>query len=353
MAANDPAKDRPKVTDCSIYREGDPFPSLNKDIFCLITTAKEFIVFLDEDLVVHFWMTDDYDKDEKLPDDYGNVIIQESKLEAISAGLLRPNQMKVFRTLLGESIARLLDEKETANSRAILAQAESYLKTRSGESGRMYYVSTSFILTGIILLFMLLLWIYRDLVQKLFGSVDSIDIIVGAGMGSLGAFMSILQRSDKLTVDSSASWYVYAVEATVRALAGGLGGLLVALAVKSNFILSQVFKNPDRPLLTLMLFCIVAGSSERIVPNLVQQIEGVIGGKKDGETPDGANGKPPDGKPQSPNLTSPPQSPSSASPPQGPSLTSPPQGPNLTSPPQGPGPTSPPQGPSLTGPPRA
>ncbi|HKV38664.1 MAG TPA: hypothetical protein VJX67_05590, partial [Blastocatellia bacterium] len=177
------------------------------------------------------------------------------------------------------SIARLLDERATSNALAILAQAAEYLKARSDELGRIYYLATSFAETIAVLLTVLLLWVIRAPIASLFGSPDAIDIMVGAGMGSLGAFVSILQRSNKLNINSSAGWPVYVVEATVRALTGAVGGVLVAIAIRSHFILNQI-NGSDRPLLILMLFCVAAGSSERIVPNLMHQVQGVLGKAK-------------------------------------------------------------------------
>ncbi|HKV38347.1 MAG TPA: hypothetical protein VJX67_03975, partial [Blastocatellia bacterium] len=86
-------------------REGDTFQPLNKEVEVLIVTKDEFIVFLDPKLAVHYWYGGTYPYD-KLPADFGKVLIEESKLEAISDELLRKRQKRVFRTLLGESIAR-------------------------------------------------------------------------------------------------------------------------------------------------------------------------------------------------------------------------------------------------------
>src|SRR5262245_3489682 len=103
------------VEDCSVFHEGQVFPPLNKVIHILIITEPSYIVFLDPDLSVHQWLTSEYPSDEP-PADHGKVTIQESRLEAISDGILTPRQERIFRTMLGEAFARLLEEKNVTNA---------------------------------------------------------------------------------------------------------------------------------------------------------------------------------------------------------------------------------------------
>jgi hypothetical protein len=266
--------------DYSSYREGVEFEPLKKNIKILIVAKYDFIVFLDDDLCVHYWYSGRYEY-KKLPKDSGKVLITESRLEAVSHELLLRRQKRVFRTMLGESLARLFDEMETANALAILSEAKDYLTTRSSELGRVYYLLASLGCTVLVLAIVLYLWGHRAWMLEFFGTADAVDVIVGIGMGTLGAFFSFLQRSSTLSITSSAGRNVYIVEAAMRAMAGGLGGFLVALAIKTGLLLAQVGRS-DRPLLLLMLFCLVAGSSERAVPVLMKRFETAIDeGKKE------------------------------------------------------------------------
>jgi hypothetical protein len=53
------------------------------------------------------------------------------------------------------------------------------------------------------------------------------------------------------------------------------GGVLLALAVKSNLVLGTVNAS-DKSLVLLLAIAVVAGASERVVPDLIKKVEGTI-----------------------------------------------------------------------------
>ena len=55
----------------------------------------------------------------------------------------------------------------------------------------------------------------------------------------------------------------------------------MTLAIKSNFILGFINK-VERPLLALLLVCLIAGVSERFVPSVIKKIEGFLAGQDAG-----------------------------------------------------------------------
>lgn len=78
----------------------------------------------------------------------------------------------------------------------------------------------------------------------------------------------------------SAGKQVHCLEAVARVIVGMLGALLVALAVKADMLLGMINSSKE-PFALLLTVCFVAGASERIVPSLIKQVEGMIEKKGD------------------------------------------------------------------------
>ena len=110
-------------------------------------------------------------------------------------------------------------------------------------------------------------------------------------MGSLGALISVLLRSDRLQVDPSAGPSVHYFEGAMRVLIGALAGMFFVMAVKSNLLLGTI--NQSQGVLAILLvLSIVAGASEQLLPNLINQFSAVLAaGIKKVEIVDGKEGQ--------------------------------------------------------------
>lgn len=288
------------IDDLSGFKEGDIFSPLKKRIHILILSEADYFVFLDEDLYVHWYYTANY-VEAGFADDYGDIVSREANLEATSSLLLKKQkprrerqgrrietkgtQLEVFRRLLGESIARLLDDRWTKdgkkpnNARAMLDKAELFLRERSRERARIWYLSSTLVTAMLMLAGALVLWVNRTRVLTFLGVEASfIEVMLGAAMGSLGALLSVLRRSDDLKIDVSAGARVHYFEGAMRVLFGAMAGLLFALAIKSNILLGAINRS-ERATTILLVIAIVAGVSERLLPSLITQLEGTLVGQ--------------------------------------------------------------------------
>jgi hypothetical protein len=281
------------IEDYSVFKEGDIFPPLNKKIHILILSEHDYIVFLDKDLYVHWYYNSNYVEDE-FAEDYGAIVSREANLEATSALLLKKQepqlekqgtQLEVFRRLLGESIARLLDDrwskekKKPNNARMMLDKAELFLRERSRERARIWYLSATLGAAMLMLIGVLVLWINRQKVLTLLSVEESfIEVMLGVAMGSLGALISVLLRSDDLKIDVSAGARVHYFEGAMRVLVGATAGLVFALSIKSNILLGAI-NNSERATTILLVISIIAGVSERLLPSLIKQLEGTLVGQ--------------------------------------------------------------------------
>jgi hypothetical protein len=266
------------VEDYRVYKEGMIFPKLNKKIHILTVVEKDYIVFLDDDLHVHYYNSDDYPE---LPEGNGDVFARQADLEATSGLLLKNTQLETHRRLLGEAIARLYGDETVVYADQMLDRAADFLRARSGERARMWYLSATLVATCVVLLLGLGFWINKDAVLKLLAfDYGAAEVFLGAAMGSLGALISVLLRSNKLELDASAGARVHYFEGIMRVLVGALAGLLFVLAVKANILLGAIARS-DKALTILLVISIAAGASEQLLPNLIDQISLIlIGGTK-------------------------------------------------------------------------
>jgi hypothetical protein len=90
--------------------------------------------------------------------------------------------------------------------------------------------------------------------------------------GSCGALLSVIARTGQLKFDSSAGELLHYLEGVSRIWAGALSGILIALAVKSEFILAPLMRGGHTFTVT-MLAAFVAGAGERLVTSIISKFE--------------------------------------------------------------------------------
>jgi len=260
-----------EIEDYTVFNEGDVFPKLNKKIGILFIKDKDFIVFLDDSKDLHWYYSESYGE---FPPDYGEVVAREERLQATSHLVLSEFQCQIMRPYLGESIARLMDDRNSENARKILDQAESYLEERCRERAKIWYLTGSAVTALLILLLFVGLWLLKPWMIPKFGLSEAVfEIFLGIALGPLGAILSVLIRQERITLNTYAGVHIHLFEGAIRAVLGAIGALLTALAVKANLLLGAINK-AEGSLLMLCVVCLIAGASERLVPSLIQQFEG-------------------------------------------------------------------------------
>ena len=170
--------------------------------------------------------------------------------------------------MLGEAVARLLDVKDVKQAKRVLTYARSYIAARNAENVRLWYLSASGIATLVAGATIWVIWLARE---PLHVEPKGIAYALGIGGGALGAFLSILLRSESVPKDISAGKKLYYAEAIAKVLAGMIGALLVALGIETKLFFGNVIGDPQLALIAM--FGIVAGMSERLVPSLVTKVE--------------------------------------------------------------------------------
>jgi hypothetical protein len=257
---NLPGGPQPEIDDFTIYSDGDSLD--RKTIASVIFKSDNFIVFVDKERNLA-WLTNSTYGD--YADDFGAVMHRVDLLLSTPTGLLTANNQVAFKRLIGGAIARLLDDKESDNANSILDKAEGYLKTRTTESARIWFLCSTLLISVVAVLFGAVLMTFRDAVQRRVG-ITTFEIALATLMGSIGAFISLGWRVTDLNVDPMAGPGVHYFEGAVRAIAGMAGAFFVTLCVKANIVLG-LMNATDKTLPFLLVLGCIAGASERLVPN--------------------------------------------------------------------------------------
>ena len=248
-------------------KEGDTEPTLGKVIDCLIVKTRTYIVYLDEERFVQ-WSTNEH---ARWCEGHGEILTRVSQLEAFPVDHLKPSHVFAFRRMIGESVGRVLDSADATEAKAALDLAESFVKARSDEVARKWYLTASLAGGGALAVLIVVWWMSRGWLSTSIGP-GAFQVALGAMLGGIGAMLSVLTRSNRLTLDSAAGAALHYFEGGSRIATGAVGGLLVGLAVKANLILGFVSDSPHS-LAVLSTICLAAGASERMVPGFIDKIE--------------------------------------------------------------------------------
>lgn len=96
-------------------------------------------------------------------------------------------------------------------------------------------------------------------------------VFVCAG-GSIGAFLSIAIGVNKIICEKDVNEWLYIIYGLERIVIGILASVIVYFSIKANLIFG--FTNSlDNPLIGYIMFSIVGGFSETLVPNLLVKLE--------------------------------------------------------------------------------
>lgn len=245
-------------------KEGDLDPTLGNRIKWLISSDDNFIVSIGEEgeagdgLYVEWNMNDC----SLLEPGTGHSLNRVGQLEAVNIQYLSRIQITSYKRMIAEGVARLFENNiEAANS--ALDLAETWIIARNTEIARGWYLMGSGLaaLVSVVLVIILGYW------NQSFNPLSYYTLIVGTAFGGLGAWLSVIQRSRTAGLDVAAGKILHYLEGAFRIMAGSLGALLVAIGIRAGFL-----PQANR-LAALMVICMVAGVSERLVPSFIEQVE--------------------------------------------------------------------------------
>jgi hypothetical protein len=244
--------------------EGEVDPFLNKKVKVLIVTHELYNVYLDELFGVQWYGRVSDDKE------IGSALNKVSKLESNSHFITDSEILRPIRQQIAEGLVRAFEGHKELSAE-MFKQIEKEISLRNIEISWRWYFLGAAIPTAFLFALLVVLWVYRGFYKFQFGGV-AFTVALGALVGSLGAFLSISSRSTKFTLDARAGLIIHVTEGLARIITGLLGGAFVVLVSKGGIAFSGL-KASGNSLAALLSFCLIAGASERLIPNLVKKHE--------------------------------------------------------------------------------
>jgi hypothetical protein len=235
----------------------------------LIHADEHFIVFIDRDQDIDWETSPEYDAKGHQDEYKHNAILNDAAvLEATPCDGVRADMKLQFKRLVGEAIVRSLDH-DYVSAEKMLTAARKYISSRSQETSRLWYLSASATVTALFVLLGCVLWFWRaDLIRIL--GFNVFWLAMAAVAGSLGALLSVVGRAGNLKFDCSAGRTLHYLEAASRIGAGALSGVIVALAVHTDVILSPLSRGGKMTAI-MILAAVASGAAERLATSIISK----------------------------------------------------------------------------------
>jgi hypothetical protein len=188
------------------------------------------------------------------------------RLKTIINIFLTGKQKELALRQLGTALSSAFHNTDNNSAMEKFKSIETFTYSRATLSAKIHHFAATLILILIVV----------GISMYYYHSVNDAEIkhfIIGSIAGVIGSFISITQRSDKIVVDFSAPVSIFLIQSFSKLILGLFFGIITILLIKSNIIalLSEVNSY------SMAILCVVAGFSERFVPDLLEKISNKSG----------------------------------------------------------------------------
>jgi len=245
------------------------------DQHVLIRRTADYCVAITSKVRLDWGTTDAFDAAEKAASDearksHAGLLADVAFAEASLCDELSETVKIHYKTLLGEAIVlTFLGQYEAATR--MLAGARAYIQARNEETSRRWYLASTASATLLAMVVVLLMWVFRVQVTPVLDSTPFWLILFGL-CGSLGAMLSVIQRSGKLDFDACAGKVLHWFEGVSRIVAGSICALIVTIAFRADIVFGALVKAEHMNMLCL-LAAIAAGTSERFAGSIISKFD--------------------------------------------------------------------------------
>ena len=167
--------------------------------------------------------------------------------------------------ILSHAITGFTAEANTQFDRLIEEIETEY---RNQYKNRIKYLLTTMIIITVGIIFSIITYSY-----KLFNDLPLIrHFIFISTAASIGGFISITRRLKDTVFEKGVSQYLYIFYAFERMLIAVVAGIIIYFAIQCNLIFG-IIKEISKPIFGYLVFAVVAGFSETLLPNLLIKLE--------------------------------------------------------------------------------
>jgi len=191
----------------------------------------------------------------------GAVSEFDSIMTAIAVSVPKAHRKETYHHL-GKALFAAFHTPEGTRPGSEFRKVRLFVRKKAKERARLSYVLAS--LAAATVLALVVVPIYFRIPAS-----NLALVILGGCFGSVGATISVLQRNPSLELDPWMSTRYHALQGVTRIVLGFIFGGILVIASKANFVLGVIRNNPY----PLLILCIVAGFSERLIPELLSKFE--------------------------------------------------------------------------------
>ena len=235
-----------------------------------------FLVYLDNDFQVRWDRTKDvfgngsYNAN---PKDVERILARAQTTGAIPVPFLTEQQIETKSRFVGEAVALALSgDVQAANQ--TLKDARDFIRAKAVEKARIWTVEGS--LVSFVVLLATFLFVVVNLNAPTESGLNVRELSIAAIFGLIGSQFSLLQRVNRLEVAPLAGAKPHVIEAFSRILVGALGGIIMYVVLRAELFFGFIDHNLSDRLSehwVTWALVIVAGASERLIPNFMTTIE--------------------------------------------------------------------------------
>jgi len=245
---------------------------LNSFIKELIYQSDKFIVYLDETLAVQYRGFFNF------PAGSSEICFELARLETLTLGMSRKDpRLLAMRRLIAEVFAKLHMSPDLVIPAACLAKADKVISDIILTHTRVKRVIFSAVVTGITGFFGWL-WIISHGTNAGISAENEFGLWIP--LGAIGALLFSFTRMHVMEVKLFSNNWLLFVESAARILTGAIGALILVAAAKSNLILGVLSQatSDAHAFWGLVTLSILAGASERLVPEFITRMDGSSSG---------------------------------------------------------------------------
>jgi hypothetical protein len=261
------------------FKAGDTDPLVGVKIKEVLVKADNFIVYIDEELCLHWRWNTAVDSNSAAP-----IFNRACELQAVSEFLrqtLRKRNLISARRLIGEGLVVMFCTQNQTYANAALDTAEKFITQIGRETSRAWYFLPFFLFFGVSVLSGLILYHHGQM------QITTLPLVCSLG-GGIGAFISSAIGNERIPCAPTAGRFLHLLEALLRYTIGFAAGLLVWLATSGNIAIgflnlanssstASASLSPGNHLsasvYALITVALLAGTSERLLPSLIAKFD--------------------------------------------------------------------------------
>jgi hypothetical protein len=205
----------------------------------------------------------------QLPERLRPAVVEFQRLIAIANSALAKRHRPQLAFHLGSALYGAFLSKDDNAVLVFFEGPRAFIERKCAEQGRMRYILLSMAVACGVLFVLGLLYLGRNDLYILRDAEPSVlvSLFLGLTGGTIGAVISIVQRSKTLVVDPMDTPGYLALQGMIRVLLGTIfGGFLIIGSLAG--ISFGVFKDD---LFALAALSVIAGFSERLVPDIMER----------------------------------------------------------------------------------